>query len=89
MVRHLFRQARFRADCTEALREGANELVIEVSNTWYNRLAGDGRLPPEQRRTRTNVPRSGGQPWAKLEPLPSGLFGPVRLIPVACKQIAR
>lgn len=73
----------FRADGTDALREGVNELVIEVSNTWYNRLAGDSRLPPEQRRTRTNVPRSGGQPWAKLEPLPSGLFGPVRLIPMA------
>jgi len=79
----------FRADCTEALREGANELVVEVSNTWYNRLAGDARLPEGQRRTRTNVAMSGGKPWAELEPLASGLFGPVRLVAVAHKQIPR
>jgi hypothetical protein len=77
----------FRTDCTGSLREGTNELVVEVSNTWFNRLAGDGRLPPGQGRTRTNVPRSGGEPWAKLEPLPSGLFGPVRLVAVAHKKI--
>ncbi len=77
----------FRADATEVLHEGVNELVVEVSNTWFNRLAGDARLPADQRRTRTNVPRSGGKAWAELEPLPSGLFGPVRLITVARKQI--
>jgi hypothetical protein len=63
-----------------------NELVVEVTNTWYNRLVGDAVLPPEKRITRTNVTTSGGQPWAKLEPLDSGLMGPVRLVPLATQE---
>ena len=74
--------APFRVDCTEALRDGSNELVVEVTNTWYNRLIGDSRLPPEKRITRTNVQTSGGRPWADLEPVESGLMGPVQLIPL-------
>lgn len=72
--------APFRADCTDALRQGQNELTVEVTNNWYNRLVGDARLPEPQRITRTNVTTSGGKPWIELEPLPSGLLGPVRLI---------
>ncbi len=72
--------APFRVDCTSALQEGANELVVEVTNTWYNRLVGDARLPAEKRITRTNVVGSGQKPWAQLPPLRSGLFGPVRLV---------
>jgi hypothetical protein len=72
--------APFRVDCTDALREGTNELVVEVTNTWYNRLIGDALLPPAKRTTKTNVTTSGGKPWAKLEPLESGLFGPVRIV---------
>jgi len=77
----------FRVDCTHALREGENELVVEVANTWYNRLAGDARLPISSRITRTNITSSGGQPWAALEPIDSGLLGPVRLLQVAERQI--
>lgn len=79
----------FRVDCTEALREGANELTVAVTNTWFNRLVGDAALPAAERTTRTNIVASGGQPWAKLAPLDSGLFGPVRLIAVAQTPIAR
>jgi hypothetical protein len=75
--------APFTVDCTDALREGSNELVVEVTNTWYNRLIGDAKLPPERRTTRTNVTTSGGKRWSELEPLESGLFGPVRLVGVA------
>jgi hypothetical protein len=71
--------APFRTECTSALREGSNELIVEVTNTWYNRLVGDSRLPVAERITRTNITTSGQKPWTKLEPLPSGLFGPVRL----------
>jgi hypothetical protein len=71
----------FTLDCTSALRDGDNEIEIEVTNTWYNRLAGDARLPAEAKRiTRTNVAISGGRPWKENEPLESGLFGPVRLV---------
>jgi hypothetical protein len=79
----------FRVDCTEALQEGVNELIVEVTNTWYNRLAGDALLLPEERITRTNVTTSGGQPWAKLQPLDSGLMGPVRLVPIAERSVDR
>jgi hypothetical protein len=66
-------------DCTTALREGVNELTVEVTNTWFNRLVGDAKLPPERRLTRTNTAGSGGKPWSALDPIESGLFGPVRL----------
>jgi hypothetical protein len=70
----------FTVDATSALKDGDNELIVEVTNTWYNRLIGDAKLPPAQRTTRTNVTTSGGKPWAQLEPLESGLFGPVRVV---------
>jgi hypothetical protein len=72
--------APFAVDAGSALREGPNELVVEVTNTWFNRLAGDARLPPAERTTRTNITTSGQRPWAQLEPVRSGLFGPVRLL---------
>jgi hypothetical protein len=44
-------------------------------NTWWNRLLADQVLPKEKRLTRTNVtPKAGGKP------LPSGLFGPFRIL---------
>jgi alpha-L-rhamnosidase len=73
----------FRVDCTRALRSGENELVVDVTNSWHNRLVGDASLPPEQRLTRTNVLISSRKPWSELQPIPSGLFGPVTLTPVA------
>lgn len=72
--------APFQADCTAAMKDGANELVVEVTNTWYNRLVGDSHLPAAQRITSTNITTSGQRPWTELEPLRSGLFGPVRLL---------
>jgi len=37
------------------LKATDNKLEIEVANLWPNRLIGDGLLPKEQRRTKTNV----------------------------------
>lgn len=70
----------FRADCTDALRDGENELTVEVINTWHNRLVGDARGPAAARVTRTNIAFSQEKAWKLLEPIASGLFGPVRLI---------
>lgn len=70
----------FELDASRALREGPNELVVEVTGTWFNRLVGDAKLPPGQRTTRTNVTTSGQQPWSRLEPVAAGLFGPVRVV---------
>ncbi|MBL9205704.1 MAG: hypothetical protein JNN01_11500 [Opitutaceae bacterium] len=77
----------FRMDCTAVLREGENEIVVTVANTWHNRLVGDARLDGPGV-TRTNVTVSQGRlwhdgAWRQLELIPSGLMGPVRLVPVA------
>ena len=71
--------APFSVDASSALRDGDNELVVEVTNNWFNRVVGDSKLPPEQRTTRTNMMQSGGKPWNQQEPAASGLFGPVQV----------
>jgi hypothetical protein len=65
--------APYRVDISQAARPGKNELRIEVTNTWFNRLKGDLLLPEKERITKTNAPL-----WAKDKPLLSaGLLGPV------------
>ncbi|MBZ0256380.1 hypothetical protein K8I31_09970, partial [bacterium] len=65
-------------DVTNAVRNGENYLVIEVANNWANRVIADAKLPLEQRLTHTNLTNGpDNKPWAKSEPLPSGLLGPV------------
>ena len=58
--------------CEVELKNGANEVRIEVTNTWFNRLAYDAGLPEDQRKTWTIAGPKKGVP---LEP--SGLLGPV------------
>jgi len=73
----------FRVDVTDALVEGKNELVIQVTNLWVNRLIGDEKLPEKDRATWTS-----GHPIKATDPLlPSGLLGPVSLRPVTTIQI--
>jgi hypothetical protein len=71
----------FRVDITDAVKPGANQLEVEVVNFWPNRLIGDAKLPPGQRRTRTNITKfdkpQGDEHFTTL--MPSGLLGPVRL----------
>ena len=67
--------APYRVDITQALRPGKNELRLEVTNTWFNRLKGDLLLPEKERITWTIAPF-----WAKDKPLlPAGLLGPVTI----------
>lgn len=66
----------YRVDITSALRNGKNELRIEVTNTWANRLMGDHDLPEAQRITNTIAPyRLEGKPL-----LQAGLLGPVTIL---------
>lgn len=69
----------FSVDCTHALKDGENEIVIEVIGTWHNRLVGEarGELPSL---TRTNISVSQRKPWKELDVIEAGLFGPVRLV---------
>ena len=56
-----------------AARSGANGVEVAVTNFWPNRLIGDQNLPPDRRRTRTNITK-----YKADSPLmPSGLLGPV------------
>ncbi|MDR1814958.1 MAG: hypothetical protein LBR18_08965, partial [Tannerella sp.] len=40
----------YRLNISGNVKEGVNELEIEVVNTWLNRIVGDCQLPPEERR---------------------------------------
>ncbi|WP_201985993.1 glycosyl hydrolase [Hymenobacter rubidus] len=67
--------APYRLDISEAVKKGANQLSIRVTNTWANRLIGDQALPAAQRQTWTPAPSPAtGKPL-----LPAGLLGPVML----------
>jgi hypothetical protein len=66
-------------EITDALEAGENELKIEVVNNWPNRLIGDGKLPAEQRRTRTNIEKYNPLKTGEHTLLPSGLLGPVTI----------
>ncbi|HUO06841.1 MAG TPA: glycosyl hydrolase [Phycisphaerae bacterium] len=70
-------KAPFRLDITPALRPGTNHLEIKITNLWPNRLIGDQRLPEDKRITWTSVDLF--KPDSPL--LPSGLLGPVTIIP--------
>lgn len=80
--------APWEVDASEALKEGRNEVEIDVINLWVNRLIGDAALPPERRVTKTNVTLQSGKRTVKIyqgfgseDPLlPSGLVGPVRVV---------
>ena len=71
-------KAPYRIDVTSALRPGRNTIQVKVANDWINRLIGDARDPQGEQHTRTNIQVSG-KPWAQLDPIPSGLLGPVEL----------
>ncbi len=82
----------FEIELGDAAVEGVNELEIEVTNCWRNRLIGDAGLEPDQRYTKTNVvlekeptenpmhPFRGYLSTDELEP--SGLIGPVKVLRV-------
>jgi hypothetical protein len=65
----------YRVNISKALKPGINQLKIEVTNTWANRIMGDQRLPADKRITWTNAPYR----LDKATLLPAGIFGPVRI----------
>ena len=66
--------APFRMDITEHLKAGENQIEIEVTNTWHNRLAYDASLPKAERKTWTISGTKADSPL-KL----AGLEGPVQV----------
>ena len=61
---------------TDVVKASGNTLEVEVVNFWPNRIIGDQFLPPEARRTKTNI-RKLTRDATLME---SGLLGPVRLL---------
>jgi len=62
-----------RLEISKAIKKGENQITIEVTNTWANRLIGDSKLPENKRITKTTAPfRLEGKPLN-----PAGLLGPV------------
>jgi hypothetical protein len=69
----------FRIDLTDVLVPGSNQLVIQVTNLWVNRMIGDQQPWAMKKYTFTDF-----APYKADSPLlPSGLLGPVRLISAA------
>lgn len=67
--------APYRLDITDLVKEGSNNLKIELVNNWMNRLIGDSNLPEGNSKTWTTF-----NPYTFEDPLqPSGLFGPVTI----------
>lgn len=72
----------FRVSLGEALRPGENLLEVEVTNLMANRIAElDRRKQPWQKFFFVNIDykKFDASTW---HPLPSGLLGPVRLLPL-------
>ena len=64
----------FEVKLNNALKQGDNELKIEITSTWFNRLAYDANLPEAQRKTWTIA---GPKPNSALRE--SGLLGDVNI----------
>jgi len=66
----------YRLDVSSCIRPGKNEISVEITNTWNNRLVGDAGLPPERQKTSASYNKL--TPQSPLQP--AGLMGPVRLL---------
>ncbi len=72
-------KAPFRIDVTKALVPGSNQIVVQVTNLWVNRMIGD-----QQPWALKKYAFADFSPYKAESPLlPSGLLGPVRLLSVS------
>jgi hypothetical protein len=78
-------KAPFKIDLTGELTPGQNQIVIQVTNLWVNRMIGDRQPWSLKKYIFTDF-----EPYKADSPLlPSGLLGPVRLISVAEAQAVK
>jgi hypothetical protein len=64
----------YRCGIGDFIVDGKNELRVDVTSTWFNRLAYDAGHPENERKTWTI-----SAPKADASPKPAGLIGPVTL----------
>jgi hypothetical protein len=70
----------YRVDVTDLLRDGPNEIRMDVYNTAINELAEGGRIPDMKPVVERYGLRTRLQDLEGLQPLPSGLLAPPRLV---------
>ena len=68
----------FNIDITRVVRRGENDIRVDVTNTWKNRLIGDAGLPKQERIGWTLARETWFDP--ATQPEPAGLLGPLQLI---------
>ena len=72
----------YRVDATDALKPGANEVIVRVTNAWVNRLIGD-----QQPNATTKYTFTVYHPYKANSPLlASGLLGPVAVVRITKKE---
>ena len=64
----------YRLDVTDFVKDGRNDVRVEVVNTWVNRIVGDMNLPENQRDIYLYVNHLN----AKTPLPPSGIIGKVK-----------
>lgn len=63
----------YKVDITPYVKQGENQLEVEVVNLWVNRIVGDMKMPEKDRKIWMTINQ-----WTAETPLPkSGLVGPV------------
>jgi len=72
----------FRVRLGAALRDGANQLEVEVTNSMANRMIGLDRSGKLWHEYHNSFPFMTRRPPRQWQSLPSGLLGPVQLAPV-------
>ncbi len=73
----------YQVPITAVIKPGKNDLVIRITNTWWNRLIGDERYPEGFPGSELNGPRTftTNTAWkAEDDLMPAGLLGPVRVL---------
>ena len=73
----------YQADVSKLIKEGENDLKIEIVNLWVNRLTGDMLADPKDRFCKTNMTYMKSEVWpGGDEPFrlqTAGLLGPVTM----------
>jgi hypothetical protein len=74
----------YRFDISDAILAGDNVLVVEIANTWSNRIVGDAVRGEKFTSTNITITNIKGLnkiyvPWAQVPLIESGLFGPVKI----------
>ena len=69
-------------DITDGFKEGEHDVIVEVTNSWFNRVAGEEMAVAPTKDTQTNIVLGNdfrGNSVSEITLEPSGLLGPVTI----------